>query len=154
MVVQKTLLATLFLFLAWASVFAVGQSAPPSSPTQEAVWYWSHDCREKRALGLQVLIGGKEVYHSSFAICQMPRTLEGKQKKLAFSFKGGQLYQGKYLTLPMQTIEGNIWQAGADRDDLLLGVSFMSGHLVLLNTIHLAKPSPSCGKVAVEPTSG
>ena len=41
--------------------------------------------------------------------------------------------------MPTQTIEANIWQAGADPDALLLGVTFVSDR-VLLNSIHVAKP--------------
>ncbi|MBZ5782256.1 hypothetical protein, partial [Klebsiella aerogenes] len=47
---------------------------------------------------------------------------------------------GEYHTTSTQTIEGNIWQAGADPGDLILGVSFATKNQVLLNTIHIARP--------------
>jgi hypothetical protein len=70
-------------------------------------------------------------------------TPTAEERKIVFHFKGGRIFQGEYRTLPTQTIEANVWQAGADPDTLLLGVTFVSDR-VLLNTIHLAKPgSPS-----------
>ena len=47
---------------------------------------------------------------------------------------------GEYRTVHTQTIEGNVWQAGSDPDELLLGISFSTKNQVLLNTIHIAKP--------------
>jgi hypothetical protein len=63
----------------------------------------------------------------------------GQQKIVAFSFKGGYVFQGEYHTTRTQTIEGRIWQAGTDPGVILFGVSFSTKKQVLLNTIHIAK---------------
>lgn len=52
-------------------------------------------------------------------------------------------FQGTYHTKTTETLEGTIWQAGADPDDILLGVSFLAHDQVLLNTIHITKPGKS-----------
>jgi hypothetical protein len=34
-----------------------------------------------------------------------------------------------------------IWQAGADPDVLVIGLSFSDGHMIYMNTLHIAHPS-------------
>ncbi len=97
-------------------------------------------------MGIEVTVDGRSVFKSSFPICktiQAPaRGRNGNQKILVFKFKGGRMFQGEYRTTDTETIEGNIWQAGADPDDLILGVSFVSKkqNQILLNTIQIAPP--------------
>ncbi|MGH2524649.1 MAG: hypothetical protein ACRDH2_19250, partial [Anaerolineales bacterium] len=43
-------------------------------------------------------------------------------------------------TAATQLLEGNVWQAGADPDALLLGVTFMTPGRIAINTIHRARP--------------
>lgn len=62
------------------------------------------------------------------------------KRSRSFTMSGGHTFQGMYRTKKTENIEGSIWQAGADPDDLLLGVSFMTKDRVLLNTIHVAIP--------------
>ena len=120
-------------------------AVPQSSPQQsENVWFWFGDCPEPRVMGVQVVLEGKSIYQSHFRACQMNRTIvntEREQKvRTSFHFSGGHTFQGTYHTRKTETIEGTIWQAGADSDDILLGVSFLAHDQVLLNTIHIARP--------------
>jgi hypothetical protein len=136
---RTILIATMVcVSLVWVRA-AAAQSTAPVAPVKETVWYWSQSCSENRALKLEVSLHGKLIFRSSFPICSMART-DQAQKTLVFRFKGGQIYQGEYHTSPTDVIEGNIWQAGADPDALILGVSFMTKRQVLLNTLHIAKP--------------
>jgi hypothetical protein len=116
---------------------------PPEQP--EKVWFWSGDCPKPTIMGVQVLLEGKSIYHSRFRACQMNRTdanTEREQKvRTSFRFSGGHSFQGTYQTAKTETIEGSIWQAGADPDDILLGVSFLAHDQVLLNTIHIVRPN-------------
>ena len=136
---------TIVLLIAMiATANALPQGSPNvSSVWDEALWHWFQNCSENKAMRLEVLLNGKIIYRSSFPICRansVPTPAEGRQRIIAFSFKGGHVFQGEYHTARTQIIEGNIWQAGADRDAMLLGVSFSSKKQVLLNTIHVAKP--------------
>jgi hypothetical protein len=70
--------------------------------------------------------------------------LPGSVFSLTRYFSGGHTFQGQYHTKESDKIEGDIWQAGADPDTMLLGLSFATKDQVLLNTIHIAKP----GKVS------
>lgn len=109
----------------------------------ETVWYWFGQCRKSKEIRIEVLLNGRQLYRSSFPICRMSRanvTAEQAQRRLVFFFKGGHLFRDEYRTTPVQTIEGNIWEAGGDPNDLLLGVSFATKRQMLLNTIHIIKP--------------
>jgi hypothetical protein len=128
------------------AVLVLALSAPISLPQKpssqsQTLWFWFADCVQKRHLKIEVLLDGKAVYESSFAICPATKRSAGlKQKIIVFHFKGGYVFQGEYRTSPLETIEGNIWQAGADPGVVLLGVSFSNKKRILLNTIHIAKP--------------
>ena len=133
--------------LGCCSLLAIQQVEEVSSAQAETVpsprWWWFQTCSESTTIGVEVVMDGKLAYRSSFPICNgtgAPNKPDGKQKILSFSFNGGHLFQGEYHTTPAQTVEGNIWQAGADPDDLILGVSFATKNQVLLNTVHIVRP--------------
>jgi hypothetical protein len=137
---QRLIVVTVLLFVTGGS--AASQSQVPAAP----VWYWFQNCAQKGTMGIEVTVDGKSVYKSSFPICKTTNApaddRDGKQKILAFAFKGGRTFQGEYQTTSAEMLEGNIWQAGADADDLLLGVSFVSKkqNQTLLNTVQIARP--------------
>ena len=116
-----------------------------ASPQQlEKIWFWFGDCPEPSPMRVQVLLEGKTIYQSHFRACQMNRTAantEREQKvRTSFHFSGGHTFQGTHHTRETETIQGTIWQAGADTDDILLGVSLLTHDQVSLNTIHIVKP--------------
>jgi hypothetical protein len=117
-----------------------------ASPTAEPVWFWFGDCRKTVMMGVEIVVEGQAVYHSSFKACRMTRTVantENERRTRVFYFSGGHIFQDTYRTSTGEKIEGNIWQAGADPDDILLGVSFVAHNQVLLNTLHVVKPGKS-----------
>jgi len=131
------------------TILPVAFSKTSPQPSED-VWFWFGDCPEPRVMGVQVLLEGKSIYQSHFRACQMKRTIantEREQKvRTSFHFAGGHTFQGTHHTKKTETIEGTIWQAGADPDDIVLGVSFLAHDQVLLNTIHivtLVKPAVS-----------
>lgn len=134
----------------WLLAVAVTAAIVPAnfsqSPGQggKKVWYWFSDCQPGKMMGVEVLLDGKSAYRTEFRICALerndPRSAGSPNIKKAFYFYGGHTFQGEYHTTKRQRIEGDIWQAGADPDALLLGVSFMTKNQVLLNTLHIAKP--------------
>jgi hypothetical protein len=105
----------------------------------DKLWTWFGDCSERRGIELEVLIGGKRIYKSSFPICPISDISQETRKTVVFNFNSEHTFQSEYHTTRMQSIEGNIWQAGADSGVILLGISFSTKHQVLLNTIHFAK---------------
>jgi hypothetical protein len=113
------------------------QDAPA---TRETLWTWFGNCNQDRKMELELLMNGKAIYRSSFPICPISDRSKETRKTIAFSIKGGHISQGEYHTTQSQTIEGNIWQAGADPGAILLGFSFSTANQILLNTVHVAKP--------------
>ena len=138
---RRTLVAILLLNV-WVGCAAASAQHSTRRSEVTGTWHWFGSCRDARNLSLVVLLDGKAVYHSRFPVCRNNGpTPTSEERKMVFRFKGGRIFQGEYRTLPTQTIEANIWQAGADPDALLLGVTFVSDNRVLLNTIHVAKPA-------------
>jgi hypothetical protein len=143
--VKKTRAGAIVLLIAMiATAGPLPQGLPKVSPVRnETVWNWFQNCSENKAMRLEVVQDGKIIYRSSFPICRSntgSKPAARRQRIIVFHFKGGHVFQGEYHTAKTQMIEGNIWQAGADSDALLLGLSFSSKKQVLLNTIHVAKP--------------
>ena len=91
-------------------------------------------------MGIELVLDGKPIYRSSFPICQISDRSKERSQSVTFTLKGGHTFQSEYHTVPTQAIAVEIWQAGADPDDILLGISFATNNQILLNTIHIAKP--------------
>jgi len=109
----------------------------------DSLWFWFGDCPNAKVMGVRIIVEGQTIYRSSFRVCRMERTnanAESQRKIRAFHFSGGHTFQNTYRTAMQEEIEGNLWQAGADPDAILLGVSFTAHDQVLLNTIHIVKP--------------
>jgi hypothetical protein len=129
----------LALLLVTLSPVAFSQEPLPAN----RVWFWFGDCTNGKLMGLELFVEGRIVYHSSFRACLLERTdanAQGESKARAFYFSGGHNFQGLYKTTKREQVEGNIWEAGADPDDILLGVSFATPSQVLLNAIHIVRP--------------
>ena len=131
---MRRIVVVLFLI----SVFML----PVESVAHGPEWYWSDICEQKHTLVIEVLLASKAEYRWSVSICQLDSAPSKRHPTVVFDFRGGQVFKGEYRTTGRDTIEGNIWQAGADADDLLFGLSFVnkSKNQVLLNTVHIAYP--------------
>ena len=144
-----TRLSSCLLAVAVTAAITPASFSQSSGQGGEKVWYWFSDCQPRKMMGVEVVLDGKSVYRTEFRICALERN--GQQSagspniRKAFYFGGGHTFQGEYHTTERQRIEGNIWQAGADPDALLLGVSFMTKNQILLNTLHVAKPDKATG---------
>lgn len=128
------------LTVATVSNAAFGQSA---SPDVGSVWFWFGACKGGKTMGVELSVDGKTVYQSTFRACRMQRSdaRNGSRGKTEiFRFPGGHTFQNTYGTTKREQVECNIWQAGADPDDMLLGVSFVAHNQVLLNTVHIVRP--------------
>src|SRR6266566_2162768 len=129
------------LALALTPVSLLGQAT--ASAPDAVVWHWFGDCASGDSLALDVTLDGKAIYGSTFPICQARRRAikpEPQQRILEFRFDAAPRRFGtrSRVTDP-QAIDANIWQAGAERNAIMLGVSFSTESLVLLNVRHLAR---------------
>ena len=139
--------ATRLLFLVSAPALALvpvplsGQAR--TTAPNEVVWHWFGACASGDSLVLEVQLDGKSLYNSTFPICQVRRSEikpEPQQRILEFPFNAEpQRFRTQDRATGTQPIAGNVWEAGGERDAILLGVSFATEHQVLLNTIHVAR---------------
>ncbi len=128
------------LALALTPVFLSGQG--PASAPDAVVWHWFGACASGDSLVLEVTLDGKAIYSSTFPICQARRRAikpEPQQRILEFRFDAAPRRFGpRSRATDPQAIAANIWQAGAERNAITLGVSFSAENLVLLNMRHEA----------------
>ena len=114
------------------------------STPNDVVWHWFVDRQPADTLHLQARFKGKPIYDTSFAISQMRRgdiRPERPHRILKFFFNASfGIFGNEFRNLGSGRVEGNIWEAGRDSSDILLGVDFDGGKHILLNTIHVLKP--------------
>jgi len=131
------------LALALTPVSLRGQTS--ASAPDAVVWHWFGDCASGDSLVLDVTLDGKAIYGSTFPICQARRRAikpEPQQRILEFRFDAAPRRFGtRSRATDPQAITANIWQAGAERNAITLGVSFSAENLVLLNMRHDALAS-------------
>jgi hypothetical protein len=120
-------------------------------PFDETVWHWFGQCSQADTMYAEVRFHSKLIYQTSFPICAMNRRdiePERPQRILDFYFKAncnifksgedGSL-DSLFESFGISRIEGNIWEAGKDPNDIIFGVSFVAKNQILLNGIHVAK---------------
>ncbi len=116
---------------------------------KQRVWNWFATCGGP-VMTLDVRFDGRPLHRSSFPLCLAQRdsgASQGQQAgRLEFFFQPKRriVWTGyretNDQTPASETLEVNVWQAGADPDSLTLGVTVMSRDRVLMNTVHLAHP--------------
>jgi len=98
-------------------------------------------CRADSGIDLTILLGRTPVCHGVLAACPdlLPDSQRERYTRATFFFRPARsLMWDDVRTRPRETIEGNVWRAGADSDAVLFGISFVARGWVLLNTIHIA----------------
>lgn len=142
------------LALCWSCVVCalalqiVIQSAPAaaeedgaSAGQNDVVWHWQAQCAEPRSITVEVKLRGRLEYRQAVNICRVKRnaTVPGtSQALLKFNLRGN---GGSLFGEPPSTeLRANIWEASADHDFLVLGVSFADEKHVWCNTLHVINP--------------
>jgi hypothetical protein len=101
---------------------------------------------------LEVRLDHVRLYQASFPICRADRASphrQGQAGRFSFWFEPPRaiVWTGYRddpdTTRVRQLLEGDVWQAGADPGDLVLGVSFMAPDRIMTNTTHIARPGVS-----------
>jgi hypothetical protein len=123
---------------------------PRAEESEGPVWSWFATC-DGPALGVEVQFDTATLFKSVIPLCQAKRTGPASQGQrtgsIHFLFKPERVivwegYRGAPdKTKAGQVLQVDIWQAGADPDDLLLGVSVSDAQTIYMNTIHIAHPS-------------
>jgi hypothetical protein len=131
------------------------QGAPATSG--DTVWFWFATCGGP-TMTLEVRLDTATMYKTSFPICRAARATsssQGEDGRVEFWFTPRRpiVWTG-YRDAPdttraNQVIEGSLWEAGADANDLVLGVSFSTGERIVINTVHVTHPqTPDATEIA------
>jgi hypothetical protein len=116
-------------------------SAPSSNQEDTVVWHWFSQCSDAKQITVEVTQDSKIIYTSSFPICHVRRNdimPEPKQRLLSFVLDSK---KNRYFGVKKSAqLKGNIWEAGADPDAIILGVSFDTKEQVFLNSIFILYP--------------
>jgi hypothetical protein len=132
------------LVIALATVTTFSQEARDGP-----VWFWFATCGGP-LMTLELRLDNRMVHKSTFPLCRANREAiqrQGQDGRIEFTWRPGRMivWQGYRESDDRTTangiVEANIWEAGADSDTLTLGVSFVSGKKVVMNTVHLAHPT-------------
>jgi hypothetical protein len=137
MVLRATVVA---LVAGLAAVVPITAEAP--------VWFWHTTCGGP-TMTLEVRFDKRVVYRASIPLCRMNREAKTEEKSprvldVPFAAPRSIKWEG-YRDAPDVTPRGqrlhlNLWQAGADPDDLVIGVSAANESVILMNTVHIAHP--------------
>jgi hypothetical protein len=124
-------------------------AAQPVSSTVKNVWFCFSDCGA-RQLALQVTFDGASLYSSKVPICQASPASKGEETRISLVLKPRRDIKWKWgnrddnpITPAGHRLLVELWEAGADSDALLIGVSVSDGHQIYENTIHIAFPEKS-----------
>ena len=125
-------------------------AGPQATPQEGPVWSWFAACGGP-AMAIEVQLDGATVFMAEFPVCRADReSVVGQGQRIGrirFSLTPVRpiVWEGyrdaRDITKAGQVLDGDLWQAGADPDDLLIGVSFSDGHAIYMNTIHIAHPT-------------
>jgi hypothetical protein len=127
-------------------------SAVVTVASQEAregpVWFWFATCGGP-LMTLEVRLDNQVVYKSTFPLCRANRESverQGQAGRIEFKMRPSRAIVWKgYRDTTDRSVAGkvldvDVWEAGADPDALILGVSVVSGKRILMNTVHISHP--------------
>jgi hypothetical protein len=130
----------------------------PLQPTSEGpVWFWFSTCGGP-LMTLEVQVDTRVLHRSTFPLCRANREAvqsQGQVGRIEVTWRSNRaiVWEGYRdaadRTAANEELEVDIWQAGADPDTMILGVSAMTGNSrmpsdsrrIVMNTVHIAHPS-------------
>ncbi len=131
------------LFFFWIPTTRATEPSP-----DEPIWFWFSDCGQG-TLDLEVKLDRTVLFKTTFPICKADRQayLKSPNRTLAFTFKPNRPIAWIGYREPTETtgrkfkLEGNVWLAGAEPTELVLGVSIHSKKQIHMNSVHFASPT-------------
>jgi len=112
------------------------------------VWFLNVGCNDD-GMAIELRLDGSIVYRHEFWICRTLRSAvsnSGTDVKIEFSITPTKAikwsgYRDEAATSPAgQALEVDLWQAGADPNDVLVGVSVADKTQIYMNATHIAYP--------------
>jgi hypothetical protein len=129
-----------------AACFVCGARALPAQ-AGDSVWIWSSACRSPHSMQLTAQLDRRTIYTATFPACLAERQEQTPAARMSFplvaprrlmwygyrSDAGESTAAGKHLTV-------EVWQAGGDPEDMLLGVVVQDDSARYLHTILILDP--------------
>lgn len=121
-------------------------SAAPRADDEAPVWFWFSTC-EGPLMALEVVFDEQAVFETRFPVCQAPRSSpysQGQDTRISFVFTPTRPIEWRGYRDEPDTSSANeplridLWEAGADPDALIIGVSAMGSDRIYMNTLHIA----------------
>jgi hypothetical protein len=129
-----------------AACFVCGARALPAQ-ARDTVWVWSAACLSPHSMQLTAQLDRRTIYSATFPACRAERHEQNPSAGMSFplvsprrlmwygyrSDAGESTAAGKHLTV-------ELWQAGGDPEDMLLGVLVQDDSVRYMNTILILDP--------------
>jgi len=128
-------------------LLAVLASQPLAAESEEPVWFWMEECGGPQ-IRLELEFDGMVVQDATFPICRRLRSArpanQAKMLQISFAPPRAILWRG-YKEVPEtspanQPLEFQIWEAGADPEDMILGVAVVANDTIYMNTLAISLP--------------
>ena len=119
--------------LASAAVANVAAADAPGA----LVVSWSDKCSPATYLSVELSVDGRSAYRRNIPLCFTERNLL-PAATLSTTLQSNRSHFGEPSRTPLEV---DFWEASADPDALILGISFSSKQRVWLNTLHIALSS-------------
>lgn len=116
------------------------QSAPVNDPPR---WTSYGTCAHPTAMVVELRADEHLIQRNTVRFCHL---LNARDKERGFRLmmsapmRGERTFQDEYRTKRAEAIRADVWQAAADTDAVIVGVSFASKRQILLNTLHFLVP--------------
>ena len=138
---HKIIFLLLFLVVLSAASNGYSETEKKESQQSEIVWHWTDDEHAERFIIFETTVDGKLIATAKFPVTRIARgdvKPDPKQKIFEYKFvlhgKKGRTFRG----IAKGKVEGNIWEAGMERNGILFGVSWVTKDNIMMNTLHLA----------------
>jgi hypothetical protein len=121
----------------------VSNGYPESQDNQqsEIVWHWTDDEHAERFIVFETTVDDKLISTAKFPVSKKARAQikpEPKQQIFEYHFvlqkKKGRIFND----ITHGKVEGNIWEAGMEKDGIIFGVSWVTDNQIMLNTLQFA----------------
>ena len=131
-------------FAALGIATAVTLTSPAHAVTthkEDAVWDWDARCPSPKQMRIEVTLGGKMIYTTIFGICHLSAHSHPMKPQRTLVFRIAGPHKSLFGEPRNEALEGNVWEAGRDENDILLGVSFAGPKRVWCNSLHVVEPN-------------
>ncbi len=131
------------LLLLLIGVVTKGYPAPQDkqSTSSDIVWHWTDHERAERIIIFETTVDGQLVATAKFPVSSSARgeiKPEQKQKIFSYNFILGRKRGRSFNDVSRGRVEGNIWEAGREKDGIIFGISWVTDNQIILNTLHYA----------------